>query len=220
MLFATFAILAAVPFLVKASIRSQYEHQIFEIDGAPNRRAAIVFGAAVSRGGWLSTILRDRMDTAISLYKRGVIKEIIVSGHQDGSGYDEPGSMMAYAVARGVPSSAIFADTGGDRTYDTCYRAQHEFQLESVILISQDYHLPRALFTCNMLGVEAVGVRADLRTYRGSQWYELRETAATLVALTDLIRREAPGHDDFTAFSRSSSEVATALINQTLMAGS
>jgi SanA protein len=132
------------------------------------------------------------MDTAIRLHNSGVVDKIIVSGHQDDLGYDEPGSMRAYAIARGIPPSAVKMDTRGDRTYDTCYRAQHVFHLESVLLVTQDFHLPRALYTCNNLGVEADGVSADMRTYRGASWYELRETVATLVAFADLFRREAP----------------------------
>ncbi len=191
--------LAVIPFVFRASIRNRYKHQIYEVGEAPDRPVAIVFGAAVNRGGWLSTVLRDRMDTAISLHKSGIVGQIIVSGHQDDLGYDEPGAMRAYAIARGIPPSAVQMDTGGDRTYDTCYRAQHKFQLDSVLLVTQAFHLPRALYTCNNLGIEAVGVRADMRTYRGASWYELRETVATLVAFADLFRREAPDNSGTTA---------------------
>lgn len=189
----------AFPFIFRASIRSRYQPQIYEVEEAPDRPVAIVFGAAVNRGGWLSTVLRDRMDTAITLYQKGVVDQIIVSGHQDDHGYDEPGSMRAYAIARGVPPSEIQMDIEGDRTYDTCYRAQHEFHLDSVLLVTQDFHLPRALYTCNNLGVEAAGVRADRRTYRGASWYEFRETVATLVAMADLFRRETPDKSGATA---------------------
>lgn len=189
---------AVFPFVARASIRNRYEPQIYELEEAPHRPVAVVFGAAVNRGGWLSTVLRDRMDTAISLYQSGIVEQIVVSGHQDDHGYDEPGSMKAYAVARGVPETAVKMDNRGDRTYDTCYHAHSEFQLDSVLLVTQDFHLPRALFTCNNLGLEVVGVRADMRKYRGAPWYELRETAATLVALADLLRREAPANRNAT----------------------
>jgi SanA protein len=189
-------ILLFAPFLVRASIRSRYESRIFESAEAPNRNTALVFGAAVNRGGWLSTVLRDRMDTAISLYKNGVVERIVVSGHQDGNGYDEPGSMKAYAIAAGVSDLDIITDTKGDRTYDTCFRARNEFQLESALLVTQEFHLPRALLTCNALGMDVDGVRADMRNYRGSSWYEFRETVATLVALADLIRKDDPDQVD------------------------
>lgn len=185
-------VLLLSPFLVRASVRNRYESRIYDTAEAPNREAALVFGAAVNKGGWLSTILRDRMDTAISLYKNGVVEQIVVSGHQDGNGYDEPGSMKAYAIAAGVSDSDIVIDSRGDRTYDTCFRARNEFQLESALLVTQEFHLPRALLTCNFLGMDVDGVRADMRSYRGSSWYEFRETVATLVALADLIRQNEP----------------------------
>jgi len=190
--------LVVSPFAIRATLRNRYDPQIYELDEAPVRDAALVFGAAVNRGGWLSTVLRDRMDTAIGLYHSGAVKHIVVSGHQDESTYDEPGSMRTYALAKGVPESAITMDTRGDRTYDTCYWAQHEFHLDSVLLVTQEYHLPRALFTCHNLGIDADGVRADRRTYRGASWYELRETAATLVAIADLLRGEPPLDDSLT----------------------
>ncbi|HET6443078.1 MAG TPA: ElyC/SanA/YdcF family protein [candidate division Zixibacteria bacterium] len=192
------SLLAVSPFVIRASLRNRYDRQIYDLDKAPVKGAALVFGAAVNRDGWLSTVLRDRMDTAIGLYQSGAVKHIVVSGHQDESTYDEPGSMRAYAVAKGVPESAITMDTRGDRTYDTCYWAQHEFHLDSVLLVTQEYHLPRALFTCYNLGIDADGVRADMRTYRSASWYELRETVATLVAIADLLRGEPPLDDALT----------------------
>ena len=190
-IFSLLVILIAIPFVVRATVRNRYKDHIYEIDTAPEGKTALVFGAAVRRG-WLSTVLRDRMDTAVELYHRGVIDEIIVSGHQDELGYDEPGSMKSYAVARGIPAEAVTMDTLGDRTYDSCYRARHQFNVDSVLLVTQAFHLPRALLTCELLGIEAYGVKADLRTYRGGSWYEMRETAATLVAIADLIRKDPP----------------------------
>jgi SanA protein len=100
--------------------------------------------------------------------------------------------MMAYAIQRGIPQADIQPDYAGLRTYDTCYRARYIFQVESAVLITQDFHLPRALFTCNALGVKAVGVTADRQQYRGARWYETRETAATLVALWDVVSGQKP----------------------------
>lgn len=179
--------IVAFPFVLRAMVRNRFESHIYEVGDAPDKPAAIVFGAAVYRGGRLSTVLRDRMDTAIKLYNNGVIDKIIVSGAQGDGGYDEPGAMLSYAIALGVPPSDLISDNQGDRTYDTCYRANHVFDQASVLLVTQEFHLPRALFTCSNLGIEVVGVKADQRAYRGARWYELRETAATLVALVDII---------------------------------
>jgi SanA protein len=102
--------------------------------------------------------------------------------------YNEPGAMREYALGLGVPEEDIVLDFAGRRTYDTCYRAREIFGLEQAILVTQAFHLPRALYTCNHLGVEGVGVPADLRDYRReAQFYwQGRETPATLVALWEI----------------------------------
>ncbi|MCA9872424.1 MAG: YdcF family protein, partial [Anaerolineales bacterium] len=154
--------------------------------------AVIVFGAAVYGNGRLSPVLRDRVETAVQLYKTGRVDKILMSGDNQTLEYDEPSAMVAYAVAQGVPAADVQPDYGGRRTYDTCYRARDIFQVESAVLVTQAFHLPRALFTCRQLGITAVGVAADLRTYRAAGWYETRETAATLVALWDVVRHSPP----------------------------
>jgi SanA protein len=132
------------------------------------------------------------METAVRLYEAGLVQTIVVSGYRSRGGYSEPDAMMAYAVERGVPARDVRPDYGGRRTYDTCYRAGHNFGVESAVLVTQRFHLSRALFTCEKLGVNVVGLAADLRPYRGQRWYQFRETAATLVALWDVMRREPP----------------------------
>lgn len=184
--------LAAFPFAWRVVIKGYYESRIYSPATAPGERVAIVFGAAVNRNGRLSSVLQDRMDAAIELYNTGAAQKILVSGDKRIDGYDEPGAMMAYAIQRGVAAEAIQADYGGRRTYDTCYRARHVFQIESALLITQEFHLPRAMFTCSNLGIKAEGIAADMRPYRGSRWYELRETVAGVVAIWDVMRRQAP----------------------------
>ncbi len=153
-------------------------------------RVAIVFGAAVYSDGRLSSVLRDRMDTAVSLYKSGKVDKLLLSGDNRIEDYNEPGAMMNYAINRGVAVADIQPDYAGLRTYDTCYRARHIFQIKEAILVTQAFHLPRAIFTCRQLGVDVVGTQADLRPYRGARWYEFRETIATARALWDVLRRE------------------------------
>jgi SanA protein len=96
--------------------------------------------------------------------------------------------MRTYAISLGIPEQAIVVDYAGRRTYDTCYRARDIFDVQEAILVSQSYHLPRALYTCSALGVSAVGVTSDLRTYRKASifFWNLREIPATLVALLDV----------------------------------
>jgi SanA protein len=153
---------------------------------------AIVFGAAVYGNGRLSAVLRDRVETAIALYQSGQVGRLIMSGGPDSGSYDEPEAMKAYAVDRGVDPADITTDHGGLRTYDTCYRARYIFDVRDAVLVTQAFHLPRALLTCDGLGVRAVGAVADQQPYRGARWYEMRETAATLVAAWDVFRRQPP----------------------------
>jgi SanA protein len=182
--------IAAFPFLWRVAVRAYYGRHIYQVDNAPVERVAIVFGAEVLGGGRLSDVLRDRMDTAISLYEAGRVQKLLVSGDNQFVEYDEPSAMMAYAIEQGVPPEDVQPDYAGRRTYDTCYRARHIFQVESAILVTQDFHLPRAIFTCRQLGIESVGVSADLQPYLGARWYEVRETGATLAALWDVLRRQ------------------------------
>ena len=184
--------LAVAPLIWRRAVRAYYTGQIHTPSSAPSEQVAIVFGAAVYGNGRLSSVLRDRMETAITLYQIGKVNKIVVSGDNSFDNYNEPGAMMAFAVESGIPAEDIQPDYGGRRTYDTCYRASEIFQLDRAILVTQEFHLPRALFTCRFLGVEAVGVSADLRPYRGARWYEIRETAATLNALWDVIRQNPP----------------------------
>ena len=186
---AILAVIAISPFVWRKGVQWVYGRSIYTTETTPSDRVAIVFGAAVYQNGRLSPILRDRVDTAVTLYHDGKIEKILVSGDNSAVTYDEPSAMMEYAIQRGVSPDDIQPDYGGRRTYDTCYRAREVFQLETAILVTQQFHLPRAIFTCRRLGIDAVGVMADLRPYRDARWYEVRETGATAVALWDTIRQ-------------------------------
>jgi SanA protein len=154
----------------------------FKVEGVQTERVAIVFGAGLNRDGTATTVLKDRVETAAILYRTGKIKKVLMSGDNRFLDYNEPGAMKAYAIELGVPERDIVLDYAGRRTYDTCYRAQEIFQLDSVILVTQQFHLPRALYTCNYLGLDAVGVAADLRIYRDSGYWNIREIFASLNA--------------------------------------
>ena len=160
----------------------------YTIESAPAERVAIVFGAGLTRDGQPTLILRDRVKTAVQLYLSGKVEKLLMSGDNQGVGHDEPGAMRNYAVSLGVPANAIVLDNSGDRTYDTCYRAKAIFGLDSALLVTQQFHLPRALFLCNMLGIQAVGV--DANNYR--YWpplmliWNIREQLATVGAFVDV----------------------------------
>lgn len=184
----------AFPFLWRAWVESRFDDRIYALQDAPSRRVAIVYGAAVYRSGRLSPMLRDRMETAILLYETGKVERLLLSGDNQTEEYNEPGQMMQYAIDRGVPPEAIQPDYGGRRTYDTCYRARHIFQVDEAILVTQAFHLPRALYTCQQLGLDAIGVTADLRDYhpRSIGWSRTRELAALVVALVDSVVQAPP----------------------------
>jgi SanA protein len=185
-----FVILLLLPWMWRQAVRIYYGTQIHSVESVVPSEVAIVFGAAVYSDGRLSSILRDRMDTAINLYKSGKVEKLLVSGDNSVDHYNEPGAMLDYAISKGVDPADIQPDYAGLRTYDTCYRARHIFQVEEAILVTQNFHLPRAIFTCRQMGIEAVGTGADLRPYRGSRWYEFREVIATTRALWDVLRRK------------------------------
>ena len=160
----------------------------YDITEVPEHKIAIVFGAGLWRDGSPTPVLRDRVTTAAELYFNGKVEKILMSGDNTTVSYDEPGAMREYAVQLGVPEVAIVLDYAGRRTYDTCYRARDIFGVDNAILVTQSFHLPRALYTCHTLGIKAVGVPSDLRTYRNGSliYWNIREVPATLVAMVDL----------------------------------
>lgn len=138
----------------------------------------LVLGAGVNDDGSPSYMLADRLDTAIELYRAGVAPKLLMSGDHGRKGYDEVNTMKDYALQQGVPSADIFMDHAGFATYDSIYRARDVFQADKVIIVSQRYHLYRALYIAEALGLDAYGVAAEDITYSG-QWYrDLREVAA------------------------------------------
>ena len=163
-------------------------NRIYQKENAPQEGTAIVFGAGLRRDGTPTPILRDRVETAASLYLSGRVEHLLMSGDGRAENYDEPEAMRQFALSLGVPDEAIFLDRAGSRTYDTCYRAKEVFGLESALLVTQKFHLPRALFLCNALGLNASGVEANNRRFwRGSMliWH-LREQFATVGAFLDV----------------------------------
>lgn len=154
----------------------------------PTRRAAIVFGAGLQRDGTPSPVLRDRVEAAVQLYKARKVEKILMSGDNRFVDYNEPGAMFNFAVELGVPAEDIVLDYAGRRTYDTCYRARWIFNLKEAVLVTQTYHLSRALYTCNLLGLPSIGYSSDLRTYYPSSYFiwNIREIPATFMALVDI----------------------------------
>ena len=163
-------------------------HRRFQTYTVPRQKVAIVFGAGLWRDGSPTPVLRDRLITAARLYNAGKVEKLLMSGDNSTEDYNEPAAMQKYAIGLGIPPQDIILDYAGRRTYDTCYRAREIFGVGGAILVTQNFHLARALFLCNKLGIPSVGVAADLRDYRRGPllaWH-LRELPATTVAFWEI----------------------------------
>jgi SanA protein len=160
----------------------------FTVDNVPAKRVAIVFGAGLLRDGSAGPVLRDRVETAVQLYQQGKVEKLLMSGDNRFVEYNEPEAMRQYALDLGVPDEDIVLDYAGRRTYDTCYRANAIFQVDSAILVTQSFHLPRALFLCNSLGVQSTGVEANNTYFRkiSRLYWNARELFATVQAVWDV----------------------------------
>jgi SanA protein len=180
-LFVALAGLAAL--IVMAGMRQSVKGYLYrDLAQAPAQPIAIVFGAGVWANGQLSSVLADRVDTAIDLYRAGKVRKLLMTGDNRFAWYNEPGAMAQYAQERGVPAEDIVYDYAGRRTYDSCYRARHIFGIERAILVTQEFHLSRAVYTCRRLGIEGVGAIADRQPYGSIAWFTAREMPALLVA--------------------------------------
>ncbi len=175
-------------FLPKFIVLLYASPRTFTVDDVPAERVAIVFGAGLLRDGSAGPVLRDRVETAVQLYQQGKVDKLLMSGDNRFVEYNEPEAMRQYALGLGVPDEDIVLDYAGRRTYDSCYRAKAIFQVDSAILVTQSFHLPRALFLCNWLGVESTGVEANNNYFRklSRLYWNARELFATTQAVWDV----------------------------------
>jgi SanA protein len=177
---------AGFPLALRWWVDRRYKKRIYTVDRVPSHRVAIVFGAGLTFDGRPMPALADRVRTAVDLYAAGKVQKLLMSGDNRFVDYNEPEAMRQYALARGVPDEDIVLDYAGRRTYDTCYRADYIFGVQDAILVTQWFHLDRALYTCDKLGIDAVGVAADRRPYVAARYWWLREVAAVTRAWLDL----------------------------------
>lgn len=171
--------------LVLASLRAvaaAARGRIMPAAAAPPHNVAIVFGAGIG-----STVLRDRVETGVGLYKEGKVRHLLLTGDNRRRSYDEPRAMRKMAIEAGVPVGAIVLDYAGRRTYDSCARARDIFRVDGAILVTQEFHLARALYLCRSLGLDdVVGVPADRTPYPGGPWFAARELFADVRAWLDV----------------------------------
>jgi SanA protein len=169
--------------------------QIYSVNSVPARPVAIIFGASVHADGTPSAMLADRVRVGAELYFAGKVQALLMTGDNSTKEHNEPAVMRRYAMSLGVPDSAIVLDYAGFRTYDSCYRAREIFQVDQAILVTQDFHLDRALLICNQLGVDSVGVvasRPQGYSHAMLLYSEIREYPATGMALMDLLVNRQP----------------------------
>ena len=189
LLFAAALLLAALAglALVRRAVH-RYDRRIVagveavDTSGWPRPRVAIVFGASVHGDGTLSPMLEDRVETAIALYRAKKIDRILVSGDNRTANYNEPKAMADYLTTHAVDPRDVIVDYAGRSTYETCHRAREIFGLTRALLVTQRFHLPRALYLAQELGLDAYGVAADLQPYRSLDYQLARELGAEVKA--------------------------------------
>lgn len=154
----------------------------------------IILGAGVYPNGNLSPMLKDRVDTTIELYKNNKITKILVSGDHGRKEYDEVNAIKDYLLENNVPKEDIFLDHAGFDTYDSMYRAKYIFEVSDAVIITNEFHLPRALYIADKIGIDAVGVNADKRNYPRVEFNKLREKIASIKAYLDIKIEAEPTH--------------------------
>ena len=179
-----------IDFLIRGSGRWIITEE--EAEGLTDIDCILVLGCSVKKDGTPSAMLEDRILTGVRLYEAGVSGKLLMSGDHGQDDYDEVNTMKDYAVQEGVGPDEIFLDHAGFNTYASMYRARDVFQVKRVVIVTQRYHLYRALYIARKLGLEAYGVPADTRTYSGQFLRDLREIAARCKAFVYCIFMPEP----------------------------
>lgn len=187
------ALAAFGPTTVVRGVSAGHTHE--RVEGVPARDVALVLGAGVRPDGQPSAFLRGRLDVAADLHQQGTIKVILVSGDNSEQTYNEPIAMKRYLVnQRGIPAEHVVEDFAGFDTYDSCVRAKKIFGVDQLIVVSQGYHLPRAVATCRMVGVDAIGAGDQSARRFGGTWNygAIREVPAAWKTIWDVVSRRTP----------------------------
>ena len=172
---------AASIFIINGYVKSAAGERLLTAEDASKLESIdciIVLGCKVKIDGSLSYMLRDRLITALELYNAGAAPKLLMSGDHGQNEYNEVGAMKNYAIENGVPSEDVFMDHAGFSTYETVYRAKEVFKAKRVIIVTQEYHLYRALYIAKKLGIDAYGVSCDLNVYVGQSARDIREVLA------------------------------------------
>jgi vancomycin permeability regulator SanA len=175
-------------------VQAEASGHVFSEESVPAAPVALVLGAQVYPDGTVSAYLAARLDTARRLFESGKVKAILVSGDHGRWEYDEPGAMEVYLIARGVPASRIVVDYAGFDTYDSCARARRIFGVRQAIVVTQTFHLDRAVALCRTLGVDAAGVGDESVKFMHDLWLrnKIRERPAAVKAVVDVVSHRDP----------------------------
>lgn len=168
------------------SVHYGYAGRIFKLGELPQKHVGIVLGAGVKPDGKPSDALMDRLLTGADLHRYGIVKYLLVTGDDGQYHSGEVSVMKRTLIDLGVPENVIYVDPHGYRTYESCKRAIDVFRVNEAIVVTQRFHLPRALFLCNELGLESIGISADRQTYQRQSYYEFREFFASVKAFIDI----------------------------------
>jgi len=185
-------VLVLVVLGIDAQVASVGQDRMVTLDDAPAADCVIVPGAQVLANGTPSQMLKDRLDMALLYYNSGKTNRILVSGDNGQLDYNEVIVMRNYLLEQGVPIEAIFLDHAGFDTYDTMYRARDIFQVTKAVVVTQEFHLLRALYIGQKLGLDVTGIASDPRTYAGADYYRLREYFARVKAFLDCLFNARP----------------------------
>ena len=171
----------STPVVINAVVTASTADQIISPEEAAKLQdvdCILVLGCYVHEDGNPSDMLHDRLRRGVELYNLGAASKLLMSGDHGRTDYDEVAAMKQFAINAGIPSENVFMDHAGFSTYDSLYRAKEIFQAKKILIITQEYHLYRALFIANRLGLEAYGVSADYRSYTGQAGQNFREFLA------------------------------------------
>lgn len=174
----TILILSVSVFIINKYVEEKGKKFILGSNDLPKADAILVLGAYVTPDGTLSHMLNDRLTVAHELYQMDKAEKLIVSGDHGRKAYDEVNAMKKFLMDKGIPDQDIFMDHAGFSTYESLYRARDIFKVKKVIIVTQEYHLMRAVFIGRELGIEAYGVVSDKRDYVHMDFYKIREIAA------------------------------------------
>jgi SanA protein len=166
-------------------------HLFHRVEDLPSAYTVMVLGARVHPSG-PSIILRDRLDKALEAYRRGKAKRFLLTGDHGQKEYDEVNAMMDYLVKKGVPSSDIFLDHAGFDTYNSMARAKQIFEVDSLVVVTQEFHLARSVFIARSKGLHAVGLVADKNPYKTIYYLWFRESLARVKASMEVLFQQSP----------------------------